>query len=54
MLPTEPILTIGNYILRKRLGAGYFASVYHSTHKYLGTEHAIKIMHAEHLRSIDT
>src|SRR6266566_772942 len=38
---------LGNYTLIRRLGQGGFAEVYLGEHIHLGTEAAIKILHAQ-------
>lgn len=47
----EPGQTVGNYEVVGRLGEGGFASVYRVRHRYLDTDHALKVLHEEHLRS---
>jgi len=47
--PYDPIIgqTIGNYVVRQKLGEGGMGSVYLAEHPAIGKKVALKVLHAE-------
>ncbi len=53
--PADPIigLTIGNYLVRQKLGEGGMGSVYLAEHPHIGKKVALKVLHAEFASNTD-
>ena len=53
--PPDPIigLTIGNYVVRQKLGEGGMGSVYLAEHPHIGKKVALKVLHAEFASNTD-